>query len=96
MIPQHLAFKDLSLQMIVQNLMASMNVSFVPAAQQAVLPFGGTQISSLAQLVFCRHIASWLTQEITILKKDYLTFKTHLVVCDVMEFEIVLLYVLRA
>jgi hypothetical protein len=52
--------------------MASMNVFFVPAAQQAALLFGGTQISSLAQLVFCRHIASWLTQEITILKKDYL------------------------
>lgn len=72
MMTRHLVLKDYRLQRIVQNLMASMNVFFVPAAQQAALLFGGTQINSLAQLVFCRHIASWLTQEITILKKDYL------------------------
>ena len=93
---RHLALKDCRLQRVVQNLMVSMNVSFVPAAQQAVLLFGGTQISSLAQLVFCRHLASLLTQEITLLKNDYLTYKTHLVFFDAMEFKIVFLYVLSA
>jgi hypothetical protein len=53
--------------------MACTNVFFVPAAQQAALLFGGTQTSLSAQLVFCRHIVSWPTQEITILKKDYLS-----------------------